>query len=183
MEITKEQVVKALDLIDTRNDQVRRVGSKLEALSPGGKVDYSFMLVFDKDKKFTGNYVREIGWEWDRRWEEVKEGLSDAKGDPLVYITHDNKEDYTPEDLEHNKKLTIAKRKYGKFMAAEEKVNGELVDGEFMRYSKEFKTAREQVAVWISQGKYGYWKKKASVSSKRYREFKTKYYTSNRKTD
>jgi hypothetical protein len=174
----KRQIQKALDLIDTRNDQVRRIGSKLEALSPGGKVDYSFMLVFDKDGKFTGNYVREIGWEWDRRWEEVKEGLSDAKGDPLVYITHDNKEDYTPEELEHNKKLTIAKREYGKFMAAEQKVNGELVDGEFMRYNKEFIDAREKVAVWIPEGRNGYWKRKASVSRKVYAEWKSKYYQS-----
>ena len=68
----KRQIQKALDKIDMRNDQVRRVGSKLEALSPGGKVDYSFMLVYDNDGNFTGKYVREIGWEWDRRWEEVK---------------------------------------------------------------------------------------------------------------
>ena len=174
----KRQVQKALDFIELRNDQIRRVTSKLEALSPGGKVDYSFMLVFDKDGNFTGKYVKEVGWEYDRRWMEIRDKLFDEQGNWKEYIYKDNKEDYTPEELAYNKELALARREYGRFMAAEDKVNGELVDGEFHRYTQEFKDARDKVAVWVSQGKRGYWKRKPSVSRKAYNEFKAKYYES-----
>tara|TARA_R100000988_G_scaffold101714_1_gene75204 strand:- start:1268 stop:5272 length:4005 start_codon:yes stop_codon:yes gene_type:complete len=174
----KRQVQKALDFIELRNDQIRRVTSKLEALSPGGKVDYSFMLVFDKDNNFTGKYVREIGWEYDRRWMEIRDKLFDEQGNWKEYIYKDNKEDYTTEELKYNKELALARREYGAFMAAEDKVNGQLVDGDFHRYTQEFKDARNKVAIWVSQGKRGYWKRKPSVSRKAYNEFKSKYYES-----
>ena len=174
----KRQIQKALDQIELRNDQVRRVGTKLERLSPNGKVDYSFMLTFDKNGNFTGKYVQEIGYEYDRRWAEIRENLVDEDGSWREYIYKDNKEDYTQEELEWNKSITKARRAYGAFVQAENKVDGRLVDGEFHRYTKEFKEARDQVAVWVAEGKNGYWKRKPSVSRKRYNEFKAKYYES-----
>ena len=176
----KRHVQKSLDAIDNRNDQIRRLGSKLEALSPGGKVDYKYMLVFDKEGKFTGQTVQKIGYQYEAQWKDSRQKLYEADGVTWrEYILKDNIEDYTKEELTQNKELALARREYGKFMSAEEKIDGVRVDGDFHKYTSEYKIAREQVAVWIAQGHKGYWKKKASVSQRRYDLFTAKYHQTN----
>tara|TARA_R110001606_G_scaffold377235_2_gene536208 strand:+ start:20713 stop:26313 length:5601 start_codon:yes stop_codon:yes gene_type:complete len=176
----KRHVQKSLDAIDNRNDQIRRLASKLEALSPGGKVDYKYMLVFDKEGKFTGKTVQKIGYQYDAQWKDARQKLYEADGTTWrEYILKDNVEDYTKEELAQNIELALARREYGKFMSAEDKVNGVRDDGDFHKYTDEYKGAREQVAVWISSGKRGYWKKKASVTQRRYDAFTAKYHQTN----
>ena len=63
---------KTLDLAEERADEIRRRASKLAKLSPGGKVDYSFMLNYDKDGNFTGTYVKRIGQKYEAQWSTLR---------------------------------------------------------------------------------------------------------------
>ena len=122
---------KVFDIVDARNNQVRRVASKLEALTPGGKVDYGFMLVFDKDDKFTGRYVKEIGYQYWRRRSEVLDKSKNANGEPKKYIVKDNLEDYTAEEIKYNKELKAIKEEMSRFFQSEKKVGDDYVDGDY----------------------------------------------------
>ena len=155
---------KVLDLIDIRNDEIRRVASKLEALSPGGKVDYSFMLQFDNDGKFTGRYVKQIGYQyWGKRYDLRKE-LINPDGSWKEYIVKDNESDYTQEELNYNKELYQAKQKNREFNQAEKKSGNTYTDGDYHRYTNEFKAEREKFEEFVPAGRFGYWKKKRNVS-------------------
>lgn len=167
---------KVMDIIDRRNDQVRRVSSKLEALSPGGKVDYGFMLQFDPDGKFTGRYVKQIGYQYWRRRSEILEKLKDQSGIPKEYIVKDNIEDYTADDIKYNKELKRAKEESSKFFQAEKKEGEGYGDGDYHRYTADFKTERDKFEEWIPTGRFGYWKKKRRVSYSAFQKYKTKYY-------
>ena len=167
---------KVLDIVSLRNEEVRRVGSKLEALSPGGKVDYSFMLQFDNDNKFTGRYVKQIGYQyWGKRYDLRKE-LINPDGSWKNYIVKDNKNDYTEEELNYNKNLYQAKQKNREFNQAEKKSGNTYTDGDYHKYTNEFKAEREKFEEFIATGRFGYWKKKRNVSYSAYQKYKTKYY-------
>ena len=167
---------KVMDIVDTRNNEVRRVSSKLEALTPGGKVDYSFMLQFDKDGKFTGRYVKEIGYQYWRRRSEVLEKLKTVTGETKKYIIKDNLEDYTDEEIKYNKELKLAKEESSKFFQPEQKIGKTYKDGDYHRYTTAFQTERDKFEEWIPVGRFGSWQKKRNVSYTAYQKYKTKYY-------
>ena len=174
----KNQIQKSLDIIDNRNDHVRRLVSKGEKLSPRGKVDYGFMLQFDKDGKFTGRYVKKIGYQYYSKRSDLYKGTKDELGDGMEYIYKDNIEDYDQTELEHNKKLYKAKSRLGNFLSAEKIVNGEYQDGDYHRYTKEYKDARKLVMTWVKSqsNEFGYWEKRNDVSNNVYTKFKNKYH-------
>tara|TARA_R100001463_G_scaffold2990_3_gene12396 strand:+ start:8270 stop:13954 length:5685 start_codon:yes stop_codon:yes gene_type:complete len=176
--IYKRQVQKVLDEQEQRADLIRRSATKLENLSPGGKVDFKFMLLMDEKGKFTGRYVQKIGSKYRNQWWAIRQQLYYEDGTGWrKYIYKDNVDDYTKEELAHNKDLHKRKTEYGNFMRAERKVDGQLTDGEYHRYTQEFKNARAKVKYWVADGKYGYWKNKPSASEKEIAEFENKYMT------
>tara|TARA_R110002012_G_scaffold142603_3_gene300691 strand:- start:3075 stop:8666 length:5592 start_codon:yes stop_codon:yes gene_type:complete len=167
---------KVFDIVDARNNQVRRVASKLEALTPGGKVDYGFMLVFDKDDKFTGRYVKEIGYQYWRRRSEVLDKSKNANGEPKKYIVKDNLEDYTAEEIKYNKELKAIKEEMSRFFQAEKKVGDDYVDGDYHRYTADFKKERLKFEEWVPVGRFGSWQKKRGVSYTAHQNYRNKYY-------
>ena len=172
----KSNKQKVLDLVENRNDQIRRVLNKLEALSPGGKVDYSFMLDYDKDGNFTGRYVKEIGYQyWSLRY-DIRKDLYEEDGTWKEYIIKDNYEDYTEAERKYNKDLYYARQKNREFNQAEKKVGNNVVDGDYHKYTQEFKNERAKFEEWVPAGRFGYWKKKAGVSPQAYQAYKIKYY-------
>ena len=174
--IYKRQVQKVLDAQENRADEIRRAATKLENLSPGGKIDFKFMLVMDNDGSFTGRYVTKIGSKYKNQWWDLRKQLYHEDGTGWrEYIYKDNIEDYTKEELEYNKDLYKRKRAYGSFMRAERKVDGKLVDGEYHRYTQEYKDARAKVKYWVPDGENGYWKNKPSASEREIAEFERKY--------
>ena len=165
------------DIIEYRNDAIRKIGTRLENLSPGGKVDFSPMLVFDKDGNFTGKYVEKIGEQYNIREREALDAMRDSDGEMLQYIYKDNVEDYTPADIAHNKKVREGREKYARFAQAERKEGNKVVDGDFHRYTNEFKKIREKYEEWFPIGKFGYWQKKRGVTDEAHQRFRVKYYT------
>ena len=175
--IYKRQVQKTIDKVEERNRELRRLGTKLEKLSPG-KVDFSYMLNFDKDGNFKGTYVEQIGPQYDALFNEVRAELTDDRGEWKDYIVKANLEDYTKEELEWNKKIKTARRKFAQLMEAESVVDGRRVDGKYHRYSPEFRAAREEVLEfrYNADSTWGWWQAKRSVSKTKVNNFYRKYY-------
>tara|TARA_R110000744_G_scaffold55333_2_gene116998 strand:- start:3739 stop:9324 length:5586 start_codon:yes stop_codon:yes gene_type:complete len=175
-QLFKSNQLKVLDNIDVRNNEIRRIASRLEALSPRGKVDYSFMQVLDKDDKFTGLYVRPIGYQYYGPAKDMLNKGKDKEGTPLQYVVHENLEDYTKEEIEFNKKLKAIREEQREFFQAEKKVGKNYVDGDLHKYTDEFKAEREKFEVWKPLGNNGYWEKKRNVNRTAYQDYKNKYY-------
>lgn len=176
--IYKRQVQKTLDLAEERADEIRRRASKLAKLSPGGKVDYSFMLNYDKDGNFTGTYVKRIGQKYEAQWSTLR---YNDKGESIFkepYVYKDNLEDYTDEELAYNKKLYDERKAYADFMRGERVIDGAPQDGDYHRYTKEYKDAREKLMYFslFANKENGRWKFKASASKRQRREFLDKYH-------
>jgi hypothetical protein len=176
--IYKRQVQKVLDLQEQRADEIRRSATKLESLSPGGKVDFKFMLITDEKGNFTGRYVQKIGSKYRNQWWDLRQKLYHEDGTGWrEYIYKDNESDYSNEELEHNRDLYKRKKEYANFMRPERKIDGQLADGDYHRYTQEFKDARSKVKYWVADGQNGYWKNKPSVSERQIAEFENKYMT------
>jgi hypothetical protein len=174
----KRQVQKTLDLAEERATEIRTKASKLSRLSPGGKVDYSFMLNFDKDNNFLGTYVKKIGPQYDAQWTSLR---YDQNGESIFkkqYIYKDNIEDLTDEDIAYNKELYKQRKAYSDFMRGEKVTDGNPIDGDFHRYTKEYKDAREKLMYFslFANKENGRWKFKSSASSRQKRDFLSKYH-------
>ena len=179
--LVKSNIQKVHDLVDIRNDEVRRVSTKLEALSPRGNVDYSFMLQFDKDGKFTGRYVKKIGNQYWSKKKEIRSKLFNENAEWKKYIVKDNLEDYTDRDIKYNKELHASRQLYSNFNKAEQVAANTVKgykDGDYHFYTPSFKAEREKFEVFIPTGRSGYWKKKKGVSYSAFQKYKTKYYES-----
>ena len=164
----KRQVQKTLDLAEERADEIRNRAGKLAKLSPGGKVDYSFMLNFDEDGNFLGTYVKKIGPQYNAQWTSLR---YDEQGESIFrqqYIYKDNLEDYTDEELAFNRKLYEKRKAYSDFMRGEKVIDGQPEDGDFHRYTKEYKDAREKLMYFslFANKESGRWKFKKKCISK-----------------
>ena len=163
-----------LDKIQTRGLEIRDSASKLLSASPTNTVDYSFMQTIDENGEWTGRYVKEIGYQYYRKLDELADNLRNSDGVPIQYIEKDNLDDYTPEEIEHNKKLYIARQKYSEFMRAENKSDKGVIDGNYHKYTDEFKAARDKILIYKPSIRD--WVRKGGVSDIQWENFKTKYY-------
>ena len=177
--IYKRDRQRVKDRIEARAPRIRAAALKLARLTGRGteNIDYSFMLEFDKDGNFTGRYVKKRSEEYSKKLNEIRSNLSDAAGKPLDYIIIDNLEDFSNEDIEFNKSVTRAKDDYKRFMTAERVHSDRTEDGEYHKYTDDFKEARAKHEIFIPKknGK-GWWAKKATVSQKAWNKYKSKYY-------
>lgn len=176
-------------------DGVRELGLKFESLGnelmkfhkADPSVAYHFMLKKDKNGVISGNYVDELDWSkyWEK-WRAVHKALENP--DAI-----DNSEDerwlryiedpQTQEEKDFNNKLYAAKQLRAEFMRAEEFVRvtddqgwskiESVEDGEYHRYSDEFKAIRDRYETLSFNG----WVKKAGVEAKEYAQYKKRYYT------
>ena len=175
--IYKRDKQRVLDKIEQRAPRIRSAGLKLARVSPDKKVDYSFMLDFDDSGIFTGRYLEKIGRQYKSKLNEIRSKLYDKTG-PKKFITIENEEDATPEQLEYNKQLARDKAAYSEFMKAEIRTEEGVEDGEYHKYSDEFKAARAKHEVYIYNAfsGIGRWVKSNSTSKKQYRAYLNKYY-------
>jgi LysM repeat protein len=170
----KQKRQQVLDRIEERNSEIRRLGSKLAKLNPGGKANYDFMIVRDEKGLPTGRYVQKIGKQYYDLQREASEGLKDEDGEPLEYVIKDKLSNMTKEEIEHNKKVYAAKKKFGKFREAEKVEDGKLVEGRYHRYSSEFIQERNKLMYFDGQ----VWQKRRRVPYDEWISFRTKYYNS-----
>jgi len=167
------------DKIEARAPRIRSAALKLERLGGRKDIDYSFMLEFDKDGNFTGRYVKKTSQKYFDKLNELRSALSDETGAPLDYIIVEDANDPSakPEQLEFNKRLARAKDEYKNYKKAEIVHSDRTEDGEYHKYSDEFKEARAKNEIFIPKknGK-GWWMKRESVSREQYNRYRSKYY-------
>lgn len=163
----KRKVQEVLDRVDTRNDITRATLSKLVKLSPGNKVDYSFMLQEDGSR-----YIREIGYDYWKMRADLRGELFDDDV-WMEYIFIEDLETAKPEDIAFNKELFKKKKKYREFLRAERKGDDGPMDGEYHRYTKEFKAERAKYQQYNIIGN-GYWERRKGVSDIAYQRFLAK---------
>lgn len=176
--IYKNKIQEVLDKIELRNAEIKMAGSKLEKLSTGMDKNeiYDFMLELDEDGEFTGRYVQKLGTQYYNKLRELRSELFDEDGNWKTYREIEDIDEASKEDIEYNKKLYAAKSKYAEFWKAEVVVNGKFEDGEYHKYTDEFKTIREKHERFIQNGDYGYWIKKRTISDREYSSYLNKYF-------
>jgi hypothetical protein len=178
--IFKQKRQEVLDRIQDREEVIREKAMKLQKFYPTNKVNYDFMLVMGPDGIPTGHYVTKMGQQYVKMEENLLDKLKDEVGDPLEYVVKDNIDDYTNKELEYNRKLYQDRQSFKNFRQAETQYNGELLDGDYHRYTKEFKEERKKYMVWVVNPSTdtGRWKKRSRVSTEEYIRFRTKFYES-----
>jgi len=92
---------KAMNRTDDFINKIKTVGNKLAAAF-GGKIDFSFMLNYDKEGNFSGRYLQAIGQKYYDLKKEIYGLLRDDKGEKMEYILIENLEEAKGEDVLHN---------------------------------------------------------------------------------
>ena len=179
--IYKSKKQELLDKIAERENVIRNAGNELLKLSGNKDLQslYDFMLEYDKDGQFTGFYTQKIGQEYYNIQQSLRSELYDDNGNPYEYRDVSNLDKAKPEDIKYNIELAKKKAAFSKFFQAEgSNANGELIDGEFHKYTDEFKNARSRYEFWVpSKNKeYGTWYRKPRISDRDYAVYEAKYY-------
>jgi len=179
--IYKSQKQKLLDKIEERENIIRNAGNELLKLSGIKDLQslYDFMLEYDKDGQFTGFYTQKIGQQYYSMQESLRNELYDDNGNPYEYRDVSNLDKAKPEDIKYNIELAKKKAAFSKFFQSEStNAEGQLIDGEFHRYTDEFKEARSRHEFWVpSKNKqYGTWYRKPRISDRDYAVYEAKYY-------
>ena len=179
--IYKSQKQKLLDKIEERENIIRNAGNQLLKLSGIKDLQslYDFMLEYDKDGQFTGFYTQKIGQQYYSMQESLRNELYDDNGNPYEYRDVSNLDKAKPEDIKYNIDLAKKKAAFSKFFQSEStNAEGQLIDGEFHRYTDEFKEARSRYEFWVpSKNKqYGTWYRKPRISDRDYAIYESKYY-------
>lgn len=179
--IYKSQKQKLLDKIEERENIIKNAGNQLLKLSGIKDLQslYDFMLEYDKDGQFTGFYTQKIGQQYYSIQESLRNELYDDNGNPYEYRDVSNLDKAKPEDIKYNIDLAKKKAAFSKFFQSEStNAEGQLIDGEFHRYTDEFKEARSRYEFWVpSKNKqYGTWYRKPRISDRDYAIYESKYY-------
>jgi hypothetical protein len=174
---TKKQEL--LDNVETRNRTIAGLASRLQKLSPNKNTQemYDFMLEFDDNGEFTGRYVQRLGRQYFQKQQQLRDKLYDENGNALEYRDIDDASTARPEDLEFNVKLAKAKADYAAFWAAERVgLDDKLMDGDFHKYTDEFKAERAKFQYYVPVNGKAVWRRKAGVSDRAYQVYLAKYF-------
>tara|TARA_R100000742_G_C4279662_1_gene105109 strand:- start:3477 stop:9398 length:5922 start_codon:yes stop_codon:yes gene_type:complete len=182
--VYKRQWLKFLHRKEARARRIIAPIEKLIKLMPGVKGNrlYDFILNFDENGNLKQRaYVEPIGEQYYDLKEEISNRSRDENGIPLIYAPVYDLTKGSKEDIEYNKKLAVSKSEFSQFMRAEQvDESNQPVDGDFHRYSEEFKLERAKYEVWNSRTRR--WEKRDGESDSNYKKYKAKYYESTRYT-
>ena len=180
--IYKAKKQELLDRIGDREALIRAAGAKLLKLSSESDVEklYDFMLERDSEGNFTGFYTQKIGQQYYNLQQELRNELYDNDGHPYEYRDIKNLDEASEEDIKYNKALAEKKSRLSEFFRAETKdENGDLADGEYHRYTDEFKAERDKFEFWVPGSEAspnGTWYRKPRISDRDYAIYEAKYY-------
>lgn len=180
--VYKRKLQEIYDATDKVAKDIVSIGNQLSKLQ-GGKKDYDFMYHQDEEGKPTGTFLRKIGNQYWALRKKFKEATLDENGTSLKYKEVFNLQDADPNDLEYNLQLLAKKNDYRKFCEAERvDSTGTLVDGEFHKYTDEFKKVREKyetlhVEMIDDKVVFSEWRKRSEISEQQYRRYKAQYYS------
>ena len=177
--IYKSKKQELLDKVEDRAFKIQTLSQNLVELSKEKDPQklFDFMLDFDKDGKFTGRYVKEIGSPYYDKMQELRSELYDENGSPIEYREIINLDNAKPEDIKFNKELAKKKQAYSNFWRAESvDSNGNRIDGEYHYYTKEFVKERDKYMYLLDNGYHGKWIRKDGISDAKFNKFQAKYY-------
>jgi hypothetical protein len=171
---------KAMNRADEFISKVKTAGNKLARALGVKKIDFSFMLNYDQDGNFTGRYLEAIGQTYYTLRRKMYDLLKNDDGENMEYIEIENLKDATPDQLLHNIELQKRKEKLREFRQAETLDDkGQIVSGEYHRFSQEFINARARYEVpngqALAKGNL-IWGPKTTITDEEYRKFLNKYY-------
>ena len=169
--VYKREKQKIEDDVQEFSTRAIELGNRLATLS-GGKPDYNFMLVYDKDGNFTGRYVQKIGYQYYKMFYELRNKLVDNNNNWMEYISIPNLDDAKVQDIKFNQELFANRQAYSDFTKAEKIVGGKVMDGEFHKYTDEFKQIRDKYEEYSNYA----WRKKRGISDAEYAVYRNKYY-------
>jgi len=181
--IYKAKKQELLDVIGQRTEIIQKKAQALLKLSGNKDKEkiYEFMLEFAKDGTFSGRYVKPFGSVYQEMQQKLRQETMDKDGKPLYYKEIINLEDHTQEEIDYNIDLADKKRAFSQFFNAEMKNDdGELVDGEYHKYTPEFKAARNRHEYFEpgSKKSFGNWFIKPGVSDREYGAYQARYFDS-----
>ena len=171
---------KAMNRTDEFVAKIKTAGNKLAAAFGVKKIDFSFMLNYDKDGNFSGRYLQVIGQKYYDLKKDIFALVRDDKGEKMTYIPIENLEDAKGEDVLYNIELQRRKDKVRQFRQAEQlDDNNNIISGDHHKYSSDF--INERALYEVPHGpsaKRGIlsWVKKSTVSDEAYRKFRDKHY-------
>ena len=174
--IFKREKQRMLDEVGYKLSQINVQINKLEKLTGSTTVDYTFMNEYGLDGKYTGNYTKETGRVYYDKLDELTKKLYDTNGNYISYIEIDNIADATEKELDKNKEIYKNRQARMEFMRAEERTDTGPIDGEYHRFTEEFKTARAKHEIYHNTHLGGYWVRKEGVNDRDYTSYETKYY-------
>ena len=173
-----QQIEKRNNVISVFEEKVKEEGNLLVTAMRAAGLNaqnsddiYKFMLDVDADGKFNGRYVRNIGPQFFKEYYEVKKAASDLEGNLLRY--HDvTRIDLSPELAKENIEIFKKREAFDKFKRAELVVDRLPVDGEYYKYTDDFKRERSKYEKWDGYS----WVKKPGIADSEYNQYKAKYY-------
>ena len=179
--IYKSKKQELLDKVSIRKEVIKAAGNKVLKLTPNGTRTnaYNFMLVFDENGEFTGNYVKKTGKQYYDIQDNLGRELTDNEGNPYQYVPITNLDDANPRDIEKNIALADKKAAYGAFFRAERTTDGRLDDGEYHRYTQEFKDIRDKYEYYVpgkDGSEFGNWYRKPRITDVEYSTYQAKYF-------
>ena len=192
--IYKSKKQELLDKVAEREGVIKAAGNQVIKLTPNAKRNsaYNYMLVYDENGEFTGNYVKKIGQQYYKKQEELRAPLYDNDNNPYQYeeiLASDMEELKKTKEgrakIKYNQDLADAKAAFSAFFRAERTTDGQYDDGEYHTYTKEFKDARDRVEYYVP-GKdgspFGNWYRKPRVSDVQYAKYEARYFKVNEYT-
>ena len=192
--IYKSKKQELLDKVGEREAVIKAAGNKVIKLTPNAKRSsaYNYMLVYDENGEFTGNYVKKIGQQYYKKQEELRLPLYDNDNNPYQYeeilasdIEELKKTKEGRDKIKYNQDLADSKAAFSAFFRAERTTDEQYDDGEYHTYTKEFKDARDKVEYYVP-GKdgspFGSWYRKPRVSDVLYAKYEARYYKVNEYT-
>ena len=179
--IYKSKKQELLDKVSIREKVIKAAGSKVLKLTPNGTRSnaYNYMLVFDDNGEFTGNYVKKIGKQYYDLQDNLSQELTDNDGNPYQYVPITNLDEATPGDIEKNIILADKKATYSAFFRSERTTDGRLDDGEYHRYTQEFKDIRDRFEYYVpgkDGSEFGSWYRKPRISDVDFATYQAKYF-------
>ena len=172
-----------LERVQKRAPKIKRAALVLAQLSPTSKIDYSFMLQMI-DGLPTGRYVKKIGKQFNEAFKKSKEGLTDDNGGWKSLIDIEDLDDHTDEEINWNKEIFAARETHFAFKKAEIITESGPIDGNYYKYTDEFKRARSRFEIFIPNGNGGgFWSPKSSVSNKAWLRYVAKYFNTYNEED
>jgi broad specificity phosphatase PhoE len=173
--MVKEALDKRERAKEVMHDKIYNAGNRFYKVV-GPKMDRdTFSFMYQKDKNGNSRIINPIDDRYYRDSEEAYGNMLDDKGEMMQYRQVKDARTATAEDLEYNKDLSHRKDELRKFTSAEDIVDGKAEDGNYHKFTDEYKAARSKVQRLVNRQYISQWERKPGISDEEYMAFRRKY--------